>query len=164
MEFDDFVSDQGPPLLRLAFLLCGDAHRAEDLTQIAFTDAFRHWKKVSAADSPEAYLRRMLVNAHHDWYRRRSSGEIPVETSSQDASASWRDDPGELVASRDGLRSALATLPTRARTILVLRYYLDLGDTEIATTLGISASTVRATAARGLARLRALNTLSTEAR
>lgn len=77
MTFEEFVSEQGQSLLRLAFVLTGDRHLAEDITQTALADAFRHWRKVSAARSREAYVGRMLVNAHLSWRRRRSSTEVP---------------------------------------------------------------------------------------
>lgn len=152
VEFEAFVAEQTPGLLRLAFVLTGDRHRAEDLTQSALLDAHRRWGRVAGAGSPAAYVRRMLVNAHLDWHRRRSSSEVPVDI---DADRTVVDDVVETIASRDQLRTMLAGLPPRARTVLVLRYYADLDDTAIGEAMGIGASTVRATASRALATLRA---------
>lgn len=152
MRFEDYAAEQGQSLFRLAYVLTNDAHRAEDLTQTALVDAYRHWRKVEAARNPHAYVRRLLVNAHLDWHRRRSSTERPTDTAASEPSVVA--DPAEGVATRDQLRRMLATLAPRARTALVLRYYADLDDSAIADAMGVSASTVRATTSRALATLR----------
>lgn len=152
MRFEEYVAEQGPSLLRLAYVLTGDAHRAEDLTQTALADAYRHWRKVSVADQPDAYVRRMVVNAHLSWHRRRSSTEHPTDLTGWEPSAA--SDPADGVAARDQLRQVLATLAPRARTALVLRYYADLDDAGIADAMGVSVSAVRATTSRALATLR----------
>jgi RNA polymerase sigma-70 factor (sigma-E family) len=152
VQFEEYVAERGQPLLRLAYVLTTDAQRSEDLTQTVLTEAYRHWRKVAAAGSPDAYVRRMLVNAHLDWHRRRSSTERPSDLSGHEPSLAG--DHAEGIAVRDELRQALAQLPPRARTVLVLRYYADLDDAGIAEVMGISASTVRATASRALATLR----------
>ncbi|WP_027344401.1 SigE family RNA polymerase sigma factor [Hamadaea tsunoensis] len=149
--FEDFVAAHGESLLRLAFVLTGDAHRAEDLAQTALADAFRHWRKVRAARSPLAYVRRMLLNTHLSWWRRRSAYERPAEA----VDVVDRGDHEEAVATRDQLRRLLGRLAPRARTVLVLRYYADLDDAAIAEAMGVTASAVRATASRALATLRA---------
>lgn len=152
MTFEEFVAGHGQSLLRLAFVLTGDRHLAEDLTQTALADAYRHWRKVSAARVPEAYVRRILVNAHLSWRRRRWTTERPAEPA--DEAAGLLADPGEAIAARDSMRVLLAGLAPRARTVLVLRYYADLDDAGIAGAMGISESAVRATASRALATLR----------
>ena len=152
MTFEQFVAAQGQALLRLAFVLTGDRHLAEDLTQNALADAYRHWRKVTAARDPAAYVRRMLVNAHLSWRRRRSSTERPSELPDRTDLA---DLPGDALVARDQLRALLAGLAPRARTVLVLRYYADLDDAAISEAMGIGVSTVRATASRALATLRA---------
>ena len=153
MRFEEYVTEQGHSLLRLAYVLTGDAHRAEDLTQSALADAYRHWCKVSAAREPDAYVRRMLVNAHLSWHRRRSSTERPTDLAGWEPSSVA--DPADEVAARDQLRHVLATLAPRARTALVLRYYADLDDAGIAEAMGVTVSAVRATTSRALATLRA---------
>jgi RNA polymerase sigma-70 factor (sigma-E family) len=152
VKFEDYVTEQGQSLLRLAYVLTGDAHRAEDLTQTALSDAYRHWRKVLAAKHSDAYVRRMLVNAHFDWHRRRSSTERPTDLTAWEPTGAA--DPAEGVASRDQLRQVLSTLAPRARTALVLRYYADLDDSAIAEAMGVSVSAVRATTSRALAALR----------
>jgi RNA polymerase sigma-70 factor (sigma-E family) len=148
--FEAFVAERGQSLLRLAFVLTGERHAAEDLTQTALAEAYRHWRKVRAARSPEAYVRRMLVNAHLSWWRRRSAGEQPVEV----ADGVVSHDPGDALAAREQTRALLRRLAPRARTVLVLRYYADLDDAAIAEAMGITVSAVRATASRALAALR----------
>ena len=159
MTFEQFVAAQGTALLRLAFVLTGDRHLAEDLAQTALADAYRHWKKVTAAQDPAAYVRRMLVNAHLSWRRRRSSTERPTDL--PDTSADRAAGPGDALAERDQLRALLAGLAPRARTVLVLRYYADLDDAAIAEAMGISQSAVRSTASRALASLRSTAPVAT---
>jgi DNA-directed RNA polymerase specialized sigma24 family protein len=76
VTFEEFVAGHGQSLVRLAFVLSGDRHLAEDLTQTALADAYRHWRTVQAVNSPEAYVRRMLVNAHLSWRRRREDYHV----------------------------------------------------------------------------------------
>jgi RNA polymerase sigma-70 factor (sigma-E family) len=152
MTFEEFVAEQGQFLLRLAFVLTGDRHLAEDLTQTTLADAFRHWPKVRAARSPEVYVRRMLINGHLSWRRRRSSTERPSELADHvDGRAA---DPAEAIAAREQMRALLNGLAPRARTVLVLRYYADLDDAAISEAMGVNVSSVRATASRALATLR----------
>ncbi len=155
MRFEDYVAEQGQALLRLAYVLTGDPHRAEDLTQTTLTDCFRQWRRVDAARHPHAYVRRALVNAHLDWHRRRSSTEVPIDLASlsrgMEATGAG---VGDDFAAREHLRALLSGLAPRARTVLVLRYYVDLDDRGIAEILGISESTVRATVSRALTSLR----------
>jgi len=152
VTFEEFVAAHGQSMLRLAFVLSSDRHLAEDLTQTALADAYRHWRRVQAVGSPEAYVRRMLVNAHLSWRRRRSATERPTDL--REATGAVLADPGEEIAARDQMRVLLAGLAPRARTVLVLRFYVDLDDAAIAETMGVSASAVRATASRALASLR----------
>jgi RNA polymerase sigma-70 factor (sigma-E family) len=165
VEFEEYVAARGQALLRLAYVLCGDAHAAEDLTQAALYDALRHWRKVSKADHPDAYVRRVLVNRFLSDKRRKASGELLVaEVEPVAHHPVLAPDPSAGVADRDEARRALAGLPPRARAVLVLRYYADLDDAAIAGTLGISPGTVRSTASRALATLRERLTLPKDVR
>lgn len=153
MTFEQFVAGHGQSLLRLAFVLAnGDRHLAEDLTQTVLADVYRHWRKIAASRSPEAYVRRMLVNAHLSWRRRRWTTERPTDL--REATGAPLADPGEAIAARDQVRVMLNLLAPRARTVLVLRFYADLDDAAIAEAMGVSESSVRATASRALASLR----------
>jgi RNA polymerase sigma-70 factor (sigma-E family) len=152
LTFQEYAAQRGHLLLRFAYVLTGgDAHSAQDLTQTTLVDVYRHWRRVAKADNSDAYVRRMMVNAHLRWLRRRSSSEVPSEQ--QDPGTTIAD-PADAVAARDETRQMLAHLAPRARTILVLRYYADMDDHAIADAMGISPSTVRATASRALAGLR----------
>lgn len=152
MNFDDYVAARGPELLRLARLLCnGDLHRAEDLVQTALAKAYGRWSKVSAANHPDAYVRKLMVNANLDWRSRFSSGELPVE---EVVSSETVPDIAGGVVDRDLLKRALSTLSPKQRTVLVLRYYLGLPDHEIAELMSVREVTVRVGASRALTSLR----------
>ncbi|MEY9859293.1 RNA polymerase sigma-70 factor (sigma-E family) [Catenulispora sp. GAS73] len=153
--FDDYVASRGAALLRLALMLTGDRHLAEDLTQDVLVRVYGRWSRVSGMTQVDAYVRRTLVNTHVSWRRRRSSGEVPLAEPSDAARAGAAGDDGsEAAADRDQAWRLLATLPRRQRAVLVLRYYEDLSDREIAEVLGCSAGTVRSQASRALATLR----------
>lgn len=157
--FDEFAAARGDALLRFAYLLCGDAHLAEDLVQNVLSRAFPRWDRVAAAAHPEAYVKKMLVNEHLSWRRRLSSREV-VRDALPDAPVAADD----AVVHRDAAWRLLATLPRRQRAVLVLRYYEDLSDAAIAEVLGCSAGAVRAYASRALATLRLTAPTSEEAR
>ena len=154
MEFDEFVASRGPALSRLAWLLTHDRHAAEDLAQSAFVDLYRHWGRVAASDAPEAYARRVLLNRYLTDQRRRSTHERPRDHETLEALAVAVPDPSEEVDTRDELRRLVAALPPRSRAVLVLRYYEDRPDEQIADLLGVGTSTVRATASRAIDTLR----------
>lgn len=151
---EDFVAVRGDALLRFALMLSGDVHRAEDLVQSVLARAYPRWGRIAAMEAPEAYLKRMLVNEHLRWRARRSSGEVPM-ASPRTGSATAVSDAAEAYADRDATWALLGRLPRRQRAVLVLRYYEDLSDADIAAVLGCRESTVRSQVARGLAALRA---------
>jgi RNA polymerase sigma-70 factor (sigma-E family) len=152
-SIEEFVAARGDALLRFALMLSGDAHRAEDLVQSALARAYLRWNRIADLDAPEAYLKRMVVNEHLRWRARRSSREVPVQSTGSDVAAG---DNANAHAERDAAWELLRTLPRRQRAVLVLRYYEDLPDADIASLLGCRESTVRSQAARGLAALRAV--------
>ncbi|WP_232838529.1 SigE family RNA polymerase sigma factor [Streptomyces geranii] len=151
-QFHDFVRARWSHLVRTAYLLTGDAHHAEDLTQTALAKAYRSWRRVSRSDNPEAYVRRMLVNCNSDRFRKRRVREAltdaPPERAGRDEAVSWADE-------RSALLGALAQLPPKQRAVVVLRYWEDLSEGEVADTLGCSQGTVKSQASKGLAKLRA---------
>ncbi|MDG4805898.1 SigE family RNA polymerase sigma factor [Micromonospora sp. WMMD1120] len=151
MTFEEYVSSRGPALVRLARLLTGDEHRAEDLTQEVLSRAYVQWRRIARADRPDVYVRRMLVNANISWWRRRSSREVVVDTF---ADRPHRVDVGGEAADRDEMWRLIHALPDRQRAVLVLRYYEDLDDATIAQILDCSPVTVRTHAMRALANLR----------
>jgi RNA polymerase sigma-70 factor (sigma-E family) len=151
--FEDFVAARGAALLRFALMLAGDRHHAEDLVQSVLTKAYVRWVRIAAMERPEAYLKRVLVNEHLRWWRRRSSSELRLDAEQDRAAA---DDGARSYAARDAAWELLRRLPRRQRAVLVLRYYEDLSDADIAGVLGCTQGTVRSQAARGLAALRAV--------
>lgn len=151
LGFEEYVAARGPALLRLAFLLSGDEHRAQELAQAALAKAFERWGRVAAADRPDAYVRRVLVNGFVDGHRRRR--ERPVDPADPALEAAAPGDHAELTAARAQMWQALAALPRQQRAVLVLRFYEGYDDTGIAEVLDCGPSTVRSNAARGLAAL-----------
>jgi RNA polymerase sigma-70 factor (sigma-E family) len=148
-DFSAFATSRWPGLVRLAFGLTGDRWLAEDIAQTALARAYVAWRRVSRADDPDAYLRRILVNASNRRFRRRRVTEQPGNPPETAI-----DGPAELVGERAALLAALRQLPPRQRAVIVLRYWADLTDAQIAATLGCSPSTVRSQLSRALAKLR----------
>ncbi|MFI9640957.1 sigma factor [Micromonospora sp. NPDC051925] len=108
MTFEEYVSSRGPALVRLARLLTGDPHRAEDLTQDVLARAYVHWRRIARADRPDVYVRRMLVNANRSWWRRRSNRELVVDGFGEQAG---RADVGGEAADRDELWRLILLYP-----------------------------------------------------
>lgn len=138
-------------LLRLAFLLCRDAVRAEDLVQDALVRVLRRWRSAGVSDHPFAYARKVLINEYLAWRRLRSASES-IGLDARDAEVL---DHADQVAQRVLMWRLLGELSPRARTVLVLRYYEQLPDAEIASVLACRQSTVRSISARALQVLRA---------
>ncbi|MEU4693597.1 SigE family RNA polymerase sigma factor [Actinoplanes sp. NPDC023714] len=150
-SFEEYVKARGDTLRRFAYLLCGDRHLGEDLVQEVLVKAYRRWPRMEA-EQPDAYLRAALVRSHVSWLRRRSSSERPGAVAEDRAATG---DLADEQAARDDLWARLRLLTRAQRAVLVLRYYEDLDDKQIAEVLRCSPATVRVHAARGLARLRA---------
>lgn len=155
-DFDGFARGQIPGLLRLATALAGDSHQGSDLVQEVMLRAALRWDRIARTDRPDLYLRRMLTNEHLSWRRRWQTRHVAaVDDRALHAAAPPVEDLAHGVVLRDEVRSRLAALSRRQRSVLVLRYWEGLDDTQIAWMLGVTASTVRSTAARALAALRA---------
>lgn len=152
-SFDEFVQARSPGLLRTALLLTGqDRAEAEDLLQLALERAYRHWARISQCGQPERYVRKILANASADrWRRLRRRPEHPLHDAAADPAVP---DRAREIDDRDFLVRALAALPSRQRAALVLRYFDDMNEAEIADMLGCSVGTVKSQISRGLARLR----------
>lgn len=147
-DFERYVTERSSRLLRTAYLLCRDWATAEDLLQTALAKAWFAWRRVG--ENPDPYVYRILVNTHASWWRRRWRGEVPTAELPDLAAR----DGTDLVGARDALRQALAALPAKQRAVIVLRYFADLTDIEIAQVLDCSVGTVRSQASRALAKLR----------
>jgi RNA polymerase sigma-70 factor (sigma-E family) len=151
--FDDWVAARGPALLRLAFVLTGNAADAEDVVQDALSRALPRWGRISRADDVDAYVRRMVVNAHTSWWRKFRRRESPAaDVRTVDVVAG----PGEGMPldERARLWAACQALPTDQRTAVVLRYYEQLEYDEIAALTGVREGTVRSRVSRGISVLR----------
>ena len=156
-SFDDFARARGAHLVRVAYLLTRDRYHAEDLVQTALVRSWSAWRRIDG--DPEAYVRRVLVNTYASWRGRRWHGELPSDALPESAQVG----PDVDVDDRDALWRALGRLPYQQRAVLVLRYYEDMTEAQIAGALGIAAGTVKAHASRALAALRVDASLRAEA-
>lgn len=153
-DFDEFAATRWPALVRAGWLLTGDWHRAEDLAQATLAKTWRHWGRVTAADDPDRYVRRILSNeflrSRHRWRRHEAHEAIT------DGDVGLGPAFDDTVADRGALAQGLRQLPPGQRLVLVLRYYLDMSERDVAETLACSVGNVKSQAARGLTRLRAV--------
>ncbi|MFD0691844.1 SigE family RNA polymerase sigma factor [Actinomadura fibrosa] len=148
-EFTAYVAARTPWLRRVAYLLCQDWHRADDLVQTAVTRLYVHWRRASAAENVDGYARTVLVRVYlaeqrGGWWRRVRVGQAVPDAV---------DEGADHAAGLD-LRSALAALPPRQRAAVVLRFYCDLSVEQAADVLHCSTGTVKSQTARGLDALR----------
>lgn len=169
-EFSEFVHTRWSRLVRLAYGITGDPGLAEDLAQTALANAYAAWARVRRADDRDAYVRRILLNAHRGSVRklrpreqlagaghvtpaeRAAPGSAPASLTAPDPSAGYGD--------RSAIMAALRKLPPSQREIVVLRYWLDLTEHQVAATLGCSVGNVKSQTSRALAKLRAREDLS----
>jgi RNA polymerase sigma-70 factor (sigma-E family) len=146
--FVEYVAARQAHLRRIAYAVCGDWHRAEDLLQTALTKLYIAWPRVHGDGSPDAYVRRIIVRSHIDEGRRPWRRERPgLEGHDRPA------DPGTAVEERSALFEALQALPEMQRKVVVLRHWLGLSVEETAGELGIAAGTVKSHSSRALTSL-----------
>ncbi len=148
-DFEQFAAAALPGLLRFGHVLTGDPLRAEELVQQALVSTWQRWKRIEH-DQPHAYVRRAMVHTHTSWWRR-SRRESPLPVGFDVARGP---DLASLSAERDRTFNALRLLPPRQRAVIVLRYYEDLSEADIAAVLGCSPGTVKSQASRALRTLR----------
>lgn len=149
-DFTQYVTARLAGFRRLAFLLCQDWHRADDLVQAAITRLYVHWGRASTVDHPDAYARTILVR---EFLREQRSGwarRVSLDVTPPDC-PSWAPDRDTAL----DVRTALAALPPRQRATLVLRFYCDFSVEQAAELLGCSAGTVKSQTAKGIGALRA---------
>jgi RNA polymerase sigma-70 factor (sigma-E family) len=149
VEFSVFLDERQVPLLRLAIVLCGSRAAAEDVLQEVLLRAFAQWTRIGLMESPFGYVRKMLVNEHLSW-RRRSARQIPRAEIDDEVLP----DHAEGIAGRDELLRRVDALPARQRAAVILRYFEDLNDTEIARVMACEPVAVRSYVSRGLKTLR----------
>ncbi|MEU7858513.1 SigE family RNA polymerase sigma factor [Nonomuraea sp. NPDC049141] len=149
-EYDAFVEASWHRLLRTAYLLARDWGAAEDLVQTALLKAWQAWPRLG--EEREAYVRKIIVNLHVSWWRRRwRQAELTSESPPDQTRAA--DHMGQA-DDRELVWQALGRLPARQRAVVVLRYFEDLTEAQTASTLGCSVGTVKSQASRALAKLR----------
>ncbi|CAN3981665.1 SigE family RNA polymerase sigma factor [Kitasatospora purpeofusca] len=155
-DFNAFVTGAWPRLMRTAFLLTGERYLAEDVVQTALERTYAAWGRVTKADEPYAYVRRIVINEHARRFRRR----VPEQLVTAVPERSGPDGFARL-DERAALLEALGTLPPGQRQAVVLRYWEDLSESQAAAAMGCSVGTVKSQASKGLAKLRELSSLIT---
>jgi RNA polymerase sigma-70 factor (sigma-E family) len=149
-EFQGFVVGRWPRLMRTAFLLTGEQHAAEDLVQTTLEQVYVAWRRVGSADEPEAYVRRVMINAHARRHRRKLKEFLaPKDDSGLNREVPDSGDPIARADDRGALITALTQLPPRQRQAVVLRYWEDLSESQAAEAMGCSVGAVKSNAARG---------------
>jgi RNA polymerase sigma-70 factor (sigma-E family) len=150
IEFHEFVMSRGRSLLHSAYLLTGNVADAEDLVQSALAKTYQAWDRIEDRNALDGYVRRAMVNTQISWWRRRKVDEYPTD-----------DIPDQPVADssvssdeHDALRRAIERLPQRMRAAVVLRFFEDMTEAEVAEVLGVSLGTVKSTVSRAVAKLR----------
>ncbi|MFJ8045628.1 SigE family RNA polymerase sigma factor [Kitasatospora sp. NPDC096147] len=149
-EFAAYVAARNGWLRKVAYLLCADWHRADDLVQESITKLYVQWSRVRKAENVDGYARKVLVNTflaeqRTSWWRRTDRTDTPLDGALPPV--------GDLEAALD-LQRALAALPPRQRATVVLRYYCDLSVEQTADALGCSPGNVKSQSSRGLDALR----------
>ncbi|GAA4238815.1 SigE family RNA polymerase sigma factor [Actinomadura meridiana] len=153
-EFRAYVAERGTVLLRAANQLTSDRGEAEDLLQAALAKTYLAWDRIQNPAAVDGYVRRAMVNTQISWWRRRKLDVYPTDRLPDRPV----DDHTGRSEMRDELGRALRHLPERQRLAVMLRYYEDMSEREIAETLGISVGTVKSTVSRGMTKLRELMT------
>ncbi len=150
-EFREFVESCSDALFRSALLLSGDEGRAEDLAQTALFETYGAWPRIRDRQRCLAYARRCVLNEWLNWNRKRSNSELPVDPMPETPRTGEQDGLAESHA----VLGALSRLPPRQRAVVVLRYYEDLTEVQVARLLHCSVGTVKSQASAALTKLRA---------
>ena len=149
-EFAEFAATRASALIRVAYVLAGDQHAAEDLLQTALTKAAARWGRIHTA--PEAYVRQVMYREQVDSWRRRARHRESTMADVPEQAAAVPDISAET---RLSLQQALRALPPGKRAVLALRYFEDLPETQVASILGCSVGTVRSQTYKALTQLKA---------
>ena len=150
-EFAGFVDGRFTALQRFGYLLTGEWHLAEDLVQTSLTKVWFHRNSLRSSNALESYTRTVMVNTSTQWWRRKWRGETPTE---QLPEPHAREHGAHRVGRSPRRRDQRVRGCRRTRAALVLRYFEDLPEAEIAHIMGCSIGTVKSTVSRGLAKLR----------
>ncbi len=150
LGFRDYVTTRSRALLRTAYVLTGNVADAEDLVQAALAKTYLAWNRIEDRGALDSYVRRAIVNTHISWWRRRRVEEYPTDEIPDQAVA----DHAGASDLQDSMRRAVDRLPQRMRAAVMLRYYEDMTEAEVAEVLGVSLGTVKSTVSRAVAKLR----------
>jgi RNA polymerase sigma-70 factor (sigma-E family) len=156
-EFTEFMLTAWPRLVHAADLLTGDLARAEDLVQHALARAYVRWPKIRDGH-PEAYVRRTMMNAYLDWWRRRRWRELPESMLDRDPAC---EDHAPHTDRRLAVQQALSVLTAKERAVIIQLFWYDLTEVQVSQELTIAVGTVKSTRARALRRLREHGVLMT---
>ena len=152
LAFGDYVRVRGGALFGTAMSLTGNNRAdAEDLVQATLVKTYLAWEKIADAAAIDTYVRRIMVNTHISGWRRRRVDEYPTDELPEEAIDGRMAD----LELQEVVQRALDRLPRRMRAAVMLRYYDDMSEPEVARALGISVGTVKSTVARAVAKLRA---------
>jgi RNA polymerase sigma-70 factor (sigma-E family) len=154
VQFEEFSREQLPGLVKFAAVLTGDRELAQDVVQDALVRAHQGWRRIAAADRPDLYLRKMVVNGYLGWRRRWYQRSVRPTADVTGFGGPAAPDPAWRIADADQLAGPLAELSRAQRASIVLRFYEDRDDDEIAAVLGCATGTVRSHISRGLSALR----------
>ncbi len=150
VAFGDYVRSRAGALLRAAQALTGNRADAEDLVQSTLVKTYQSWDSIADPSALDTYVRRIMVNTHISGWRRRRVDEYPTDELPDEPAADHTGD-SDL---REVVQRALDRLPRRMRAAVMLRYYDDMSEPEVAAALGVSVGTVKSTVARAVAKLR----------
>jgi RNA polymerase sigma-70 factor (sigma-E family) len=149
-DFEEWMVERQPMLLRTACLLTGDTHTAEDVVQATLAKMFLAWDRLADHGHLDSYARRTLLNEYRSIWRRPWRRREHVTDQLPETPTPGTDWDGR----REALWQFVCTLPARQRMVVVLRYYEELSEAETARTLGISVGTVKSSTSRALSALR----------
>jgi RNA polymerase sigma-70 factor (sigma-E family) len=156
LAFGEYVRSRGGALLRAALVMTGNRADAEDLVQATLVKAYQSWNRITDPAALDNYVRRVMVNTHISGWRRRRVDEYPTDE--------LPDSPADDVTGdsdmHDVVQRAVDRLPRQMRAAVMLRYYDDMTEPEVAAALGVSIGTVKSTVARAVAKLREDSELS----
>lgn len=150
IDFHEFVTTRGRSLLHSAYVLTGNLADAEDLVQSALAKTYQAWDRIEDRKALDGYVRRAMVNTHISTWRRRKVDEYPTDDIPDQPVA----DASVSSEQHDALKRAIGRLPHRMRAAVVLRYFEDMSEAEVANVLGVSQGTVKSTVSRAVAKLR----------
>ncbi|WP_194911483.1 SigE family RNA polymerase sigma factor [Catenulispora rubra] len=159
--FREYVAARRQGLLAVGYVLTGSQHGAEDLVQATLVKVWPRWNRVAEAGDPDAYVRKAMLNTFLSWRRRDGGREIPSDdvaslplSAPRPSADSGAGNALTGVLDRVVLRDLLRALPRRQRAVVVLRYYADLTEAQVAEAMGCSVGTVKSQHAKALATLR----------